>query len=45
MLDRYLRGVTGHVAHPNRSIQLSAFQLFHRAVAVTAFWNESFPIE
>ena len=32
MLDRYLRGVTGHVAHPIRSIQLfsfSAFQFFN----------------
>jgi hypothetical protein len=28
MLDRYLRGVTGHVAHPIRSIQLFSVSVF-----------------
>ena len=25
MFDRYLRGLTGHVAHPSRSIRISIF--------------------
>jgi hypothetical protein len=37
MLDRYLRGVTGHVAHPIRSIQLLRISVF----SVSAF---SFPV-